>query len=593
MNDNKNGKKSNNEKKINTDRIKLPNINKDNMTFNNINFNFKNVQKPNSGNPNNVKNNLQKNFKNKYYENKDRKRDINTANPLLIVPSKNLSNSPNYNFQYKKRENKSSPKNYANFFENYLHNLHNRIFNIDNNNNIINKSNNNIEQTFKNKKSFATKIKDGLKIKNPKLAQKLDEITINLNFNNIINNQFINKSPNNISPKNLNLHLVDSPSPNLKKQYLKLNSFNKPDNINFSNKKENKGNNIINNNILNNNNTIIKNKNNQNKNINNNNQINNQNNKNNNNNQNNNQNNKNNNNQNNNNNKNNNQTNNQNKNNNQNNNNNLNKKLNFQNNNNKPNLCYKNYYFKDYPNLGHREHMEDFSTIIPNFQNDQSKSFFGIYDGHSGSDAAIHLKNHLHRIFQDYLTQTNNDIKKSLIQSFSKIDNEIINKFNESGATCSIVYIYKDQNTNKKIFYCANVGDSKCFLITDKNIKQISIDHNCNDKNEVDRIKKSGGIVFSGRVFGTLILTRSIGDKEMKKYGVINEPSIFTKEINDNEDKYIILASDGVWDVVNEQDIFNLSKNNYESDEFCKNIIQMSVEGDTRDNVSCIVIKLN
>ena len=333
MNDNKNGKKSNNEKKPITDRlVKLPNIIKDNVTFNNINFIYKNIPKPNSGNPNNVKNNLQKNFKNKYYDNKDRKRDINTANPLLIVPTKNLTNSPNFNFQYRKRENKSSPKNYANFFEMYINNRN--FNNIDNNNNIINKSNNNIEQTFKNKKSFATKIKDVYKTKNPKLAQKLD-ILININFNNIINNQF-NKSPHNISPKNLNLHLIDSPSPNLKKNFLKLYSFNKPENTNLSNKKENKGNNIINNNINNNQNN---NQNNNNK-TNNTNQNNNQNNKNNQNN-----NNKNNNQNNNNNTKNINQNNikNNNQNNNNNNNINLNKNLNFQNNinnnnNNKQNL---------------------------------------------------------------------------------------------------------------------------------------------------------------------------------------------------------------------------------------------------------------
>ena len=260
------------------------------------------------------------------------------------------------------------------------------------------------------------------------------------------------------------------------------------------------------------------------------------------------------------------------------------------NSNSKQNTCYKNYSYRDFPNLEHRQYMEDFYTIIPNFQNDQNKSFFGIFDGHSGSDAAIYLKNNLPKIFQNYLTQTNNDINKSLISSFSKIDNEIMSKFNESGSTCTIIYIFKENN--KKIFYCANVGDSKCFLITNKNIKQISIDHNCNDKNEVERIKKNGGIVFSGRVFGTLILTRSIGDKEMKKYGVINEPSIFRKEI-DSDDKYLILASDGVWDVVGEDDIFNLSKNNFESEEFCKNVIKMSKDGDTRDNVSCIVIKLN
>jgi len=576
MNENKKEKKFNNEKKIKTERNKIQIVN-NNLPFQNINFfYFKNLQKPYSGNPNNIKNNnIQKNFKNKYHDNinnSNKKRDISTANPFLFGQI-NFNNSPNFNIPTKKRDNKSSPKNHITFFKDYLQNR-----NYDNNiNTFINNSNYLEDNIFKNKKTFATKIKDALKNKNPNVAKKFNDMfSINLNFNKINNIQFDNKSPKNISPKNLNLHLIDSPSPNFQKQKnltkFFINDLNKPNNetkmeINNNNINNtninNKNNTIINNykniksnnNIQNNNNNIIKinNNNNNNKNlkINNINNINNNNPKNN------------------------------------NNNNNL-----KNNTNNKPNLCYKNCAYRDFPNIEHRQYMEDFHIIIPNFQNDQNKSFFGIFDGHSGSDAAIYLKSNLGKIFQNYLNQTNNDINKSLIQSFSKIDNEIIAKFNESGSTCTVIFIYKDQNLNKKIFYCANVGDSKCYLITTKNIKQISIDHNCNDKNEVERIKKSGGIVFNGRVFGTLILTRSIGDKELKKYGVINEPSIYKKEI-DNEDKYLILASDGVWDVVNEDDIFNLSKNNFESEEFCKNIIQMSKDGDTRDNVSCIVIKLN
>ena len=76
----------------------------------------------------------------------------------------------------------------------------------------------------------------------------------------------------------------------------------------------------------------------------------------------------------------------------------------------------------------------------------------------------------------------------------------------------------------------------------------ITKDHKCCDANEVKRIRDSGGIVFRERVFGTLMLTRSFGDKEMKKYGVLSTPDIFMKNI-DTEDIFVVIASDGVWDV--------------------------------------------
>ena len=130
-------------------------------------------------------------------------------------------------------------------------------------------------------------------------------------------------------------------------------------------------------------------------------------------------------------------------------------------------------------------------------------------------------------------------------------------------------------------------------LFNKKNsIIKLTYDHKCSDEKEVERIKKNGGIVFYGRVFGTLMLTRSIGDREMKKYGVCSQPFVKIEQIDNDNDKFIVLASDGVWDVVNEDELINICNENLNSNDICKKIIQISKERDTRDNVSCIVIKL-
>ena len=110
--------------------------------------------------------------------------------------------------------------------------------------------------------------------------------------------------------------------------------------------------------------------------------------------------------------------------------------------------------------------------------------------------------------------------------------------------------------------------------------------------NEVERIKKNGGIVFSNRVFGTLMLTRSFGDKEMKKYGVISSPDCYCHKIKD-EDLYIIIASDGIWDAVSEEEIMQMGGDKLSSDDFSKKIVKLAIDKGTRDNISCIVIKLN
>jgi serine/threonine protein phosphatase PrpC len=87
------------------------------------------------------------------------------------------------------------------------------------------------------------------------------------------------------------------------------------------------------------------------------------------------------------------------------------------------------------------------------------------------------------------------------------------------------------------------------------------------------------------------MLTRSIGDKEMKKYGVLPKPSIKRIEIG-NDDKWVVLASDGVWDVVNEDNLREISRKYDGAEKFCKEIVKYAIDADSRDNISCIVIKL-
>ena len=109
---------------------------------------------------------------------------------------------------------------------------------------------------------------------------------------------------------------------------------------------------------------------------------------------------------------------------------------------------------------------------------------------------------------------------------------------------------------------------------------------------KTERVKKMGGIIFGGRVFGNLMLTRAFGDNEFKQYGVICNPHITKNEI-DIDDKYIVLASDGVWDVMNENEIFELSKECKNSKEFCDMIVKNSLIKGSMDNISCFVIRLN
>ena len=247
------------------------------------------------------------------------------------------------------------------------------------------------------------------------------------------------------------------------------------------------------------------------------------------------------------------------------------------------NAPYKSFSYHEDKNLKYRQAMEDIGIMIPNLTTDYKVSLFGIFDGHGGNDVVKYIKDRVPDLIRQYI----NDlcpVELSFKNAFSKADEEL--RFYDSdniGTTATIILI-KD---NK--IYCANVGDSKAFVLYDKTYRQITKDHKCSDEDEANRIKSAGGKIIKNRVMGQLIFTRTLGDLYVKKYGVINTPDITITDIGTNV-KYVIIASDGVWDVIDLNTLLSMSQAKKPVGEFCKDIVSLSINKGTKDNVSCIVI---
>ena len=168
-------------------------------------------------------------------------------------------------------------------------------------------------------------------------------------------------------------------------------------------------------------------------------------------------------------------------------------------------------------------------------------------------------------VFNSHLIKTYlNDlclVESTFINTFQKIDNEL--KFFESEywRTTATLVLIKDY----KIF-CANVGDSKEYIIYDKNYKQISFEHKCNVDDERTRIIEAGGKIIKNRVMGQLTLTRTIWDLYVKQFGVCNIPYISCNDIGKN------MSEAG------------------KVGQFCGDIVKLSINKGNKDNVSCIMI---
>ena len=243
-----------------------------------------------------------------------------------------------------------------------------------------------------------------------------------------------------------------------------------------------------------------------------------------------------------------------------------------------------NYYTKEYKNEKYMETMEDITYIKKNFNNDQNKHLFCLFDGHCGNESAKFSQEKFPKIFQELLQKNQNNIEKALTESFLKLD-ELTQKnedFLYMGNTATIVYI------DKNILYCANIGDSRCILIDyDKPIR-LSYDHKCSDESEKKRIIKLGGNIRNNRLFGDIAISRGIGDNEYKKY-IISNPYICKKNITYNE-KYCIIGSDGLWDFVCDESVYNIAVNIDNGSELVEKLVNVAVNVGSKDNISCIVI---
>jgi len=147
--------------------------------------------------------------------------------------------------------------------------------------------------------------------------------------------------------------------------------------------------------------------------------------------------------------------------------------------------------------------------------------------------------------------------------AFRDTDKVCLENVDEGGTTATCVYIRGDE----KHIWVANVGDSRCVLSRSGTALDLSRDQRPDRDDEKQRIEEIGGTVVycpstggrGWRVEGTLNISRSLGDKKLKKY-VYSEPEIHKELLND-DDQFLILATDGLWNVIDSQQAVDIVKN--------------------------------
>lgn len=227
--------------------------------------------------------------------------------------------------------------------------------------------------------------------------------------------------------------------------------------------------------------------------------------------------------------------------------------------------------------VGKRQSMEDTCLISGEFAGPKTQ-FYGVFDGHGGNNTSLFLLENFIPTFLSFYQNGTTPVNNALLMTFEKLDKDST-QFPASGSTAAVVLIIDD------ILYAANVGDSRVVIQDGDKIQRLSYDHRISDPSEASRVKARGGIIVNNRVGGLLNLSRSIGDVSCRSF-IDAEPYMI--QVPRKDGMKLILACDGVWDVLTDDQAFEIFNHSSSPGNAAKTIEEQALEHGSTDNITVV-----
>ncbi|PPD83619.1 hypothetical protein GOBAR_DD19448 [Gossypium barbadense] len=233
--------------------------------------------------------------------------------------------------------------------------------------------------------------------------------------------------------------------------------------------------------------------------------------------------------------------------------------------------------------------MEDYHVAKFAQHRGHELGLFAIYDGHLGDSVPAYLQKHLFsNILKDEEFWTNP--RGSISKAYEQTDQAILTHtpgLGRGGSTAVTAILIDGRK-----LWVANIGDSRAVLSKEGQAIQMSIDHEPNT--ERGSIENRGGFVSNmpgdvARVNGQLAVSRAFGDKNLKSH-LRSDPDMKTVDI-DSDTELLILASDGLWKVMSNQEAVDIAKKTKDPLRAAKRLITESLNRDSKDDISCIVVR--
>ena len=260
---------------------------------------------------------------------------------------------------------------------------------------------------------------------------------------------------------------------------------------------------------------------------------------------------------------------------------------------------------------------QDSFLVLQSEYNLKDFNIFCVMDGHGNNGHLVsrYLMKYINLFFKNNKKMNaSNQNEDSIYQRLKKSDYHILRRLfrhaerdlhkkskidaNLSGTTCVMVAQIGDR------FICANIGDSRAIMIkTGNEIVPLSIDQKPDDPEESKRIVQNGGEISQyeengeksgpyriwkkGEVYPGIAMSRSVGDFIATSLGVVPEAKFIEEKI-DQDCKFIVVASDGIWEFLDNKRVGEIVMPYYKNDDpdgACKALIKEATEWWNKEDI--------
>lgn len=246
-----------------------------------------------------------------------------------------------------------------------------------------------------------------------------------------------------------------------------------------------------------------------------------------------------------------------------------------------------------------RVHMEDRHVAAVGLGGDPHTAFFGVFDGHGGKAAAEFAANNMPRIMaqelqqQTRMTTTTAVEEEAVRRAYLRTDADFSSTSRAGGACCATALLRQGR------LVVSNAGDCRAVLCRAGKAHPLTDDHRASREDERRRIESQGGLVLdcrgTWRVQGTLAVSRGIGDAHLKPW-VVPEPDTTTLPV-DARCEFLVLASDGLWDKVGEQEAVDVARplccTGGQLSAACRRLVELATSRGSTDDITVLIVSFS